>query len=309
MREFLIAKAKSLLEAKGFEVTSFASTHTCFDLAARKDGLMLLLKIFDNVDALHEEHSLELKKLVRLFNAVVIILGAKTKSFSLRKGVIYERYGLPVISIDSLRDILEEKMPGIKSFKGKEIVELNAEKMRRRRKELGLTLGEVASKIDSTVESIHRYEKGHATSLNVAERLEKVLNTKLVNKIDLFEQPQPEVGNIFEEYISDKALEKVHDLGLELALFEHAPFRAGSHPSEGLVISKGSSDQEVKRKAIALQKTSVAFDAHGMLIASKTKLRAVQHIPVVEEQELTTLDKFKDLMKLLRERERAEGNE
>lgn len=307
MREFILAKAASLLESKGFEVSSFIHTNSCFDLAARRSSLTILLKVFENVDALREEHAFELKKLVKLFNAVVLILGSKTKAFSLRRGAIYERYGLPVVSIDSFKDILEERLPSVRSFKGKEIVELSAEKLRQRRKELGLTLNELASRIDSTVESIHRYEKGHATSLAVAEKLEKALNTKLVKRIDLFREQQPEVESLFDEFIPDKALEKVHDLGLKLALFKHAPFKAGSQPSESLVISKGSSRQEVKRKAMQLRKTSTALDARGMVIASKTKIKAVQHIPIVEEQELTTLSRFKDLMQLLKEREQAEN--
>ena len=307
MREFILAKARSFLEADGFSVTSFFAGHSCFDLAARKAGLTLLVKVFDNVDALREEHALELKKLVQLFNATAIVLGAKTKAFTLKHGVIYERYGLPTLSLDSFKDLLGEKLPSIKSFKGREIVELNADKLKKKRKELGLTLGELANKIDSTTESIHRYEKGHSASLQVAQKLEDALGTKLVKQIDLFEATLPQ-SEVFDEVIPDKSLEKVHDLGIRLALFSHAPFRAGSGPGKNLLISKGTSRGEVKRRAIELRKTSTAFDSKGMVIASRSSVRSFEHIPIIEEQELTTMSKFNDLMRLLREREQSDAD-
>ncbi len=304
MREFLLAKAESLLQSKEFEVSDFAHSNTCFDIAAKKGKVTLLLKVFENIDSLREEHAFELKKLVTLFNAVVMVLGTKTKAFTLKKGVIYERYGIPAISVDSFAGILDKKFPSVKSFKGREIVELETDLLKQKRKELGLTLSELASKIGSTTESIHRYEKGHSTSLQTAEKLEEALNARLVKKIDLFEEAALKQNEIFEEEIEDPALEKVQGLGLKLALFKHAPFKAGSGEREHLVIAKGTSKQDVKRKAIELGKTGVALGSHGMVITKKAGIRSVGKIPIIEEDELTTLSRFNDLMKLLREREK-----
>jgi predicted transcriptional regulator len=155
---------------------------------------------------------------------------------------------------------------------------------------------------------VHRYEKGHSASLSVAGKLEKALKTKLVREINIFGKKPAEPPALFDDVIVDRALEKVHELGLKLALFDHAPFRAGSMPNESLVISKGASKHEVKKRAMELHKTSVAFHARGMLIASQTRLKSISHVPVVEEEELTTLSEFKDLIQLLRERAR-DGNE
>jgi len=306
VREIILGKVAEKLQLKGFEVSSFVHSNTCFDLAARKNRLTLLIKVFDNVDALREEHALELKKLVKLFNAVAMVVGGKTKAFSLKRGVIYERYSLPVVSVESFADILDERMPSVKSFKGREIVELNSEKLRSQRKKLGFTLEELASRINSSIESVHRYEKGHSASLQAAEKLEKVLGESLVKKINFFEAQKPVGKEVFAEDIEDRALRKVHDLGVDLALFRHAPFQAGSEPAQHLVISKSATKQDLKRKAVELQKTRIALDAKGMIIASKTKVKAVGHVPIVEEEELSTMDKFKDLMQLLKEREMEE---
>ena len=309
MRELLMSKAQQMLLGNGFEVTSFIHSNTCFDLAARRGNLTILLKVFDNVDALREEHALELKKLVRLFNVTVVVVGNKTKSFGLRNGVIYERYGLPAISIDSLRDILEERLPNIRSFKGRKIVELNASRMKERRKELGLTMGELASRLDTSIESIHRYEKGYNTSLQTAEKLEKALKTKLVKKIDLLNEKPEEMENVFDDVMPEKSLERIQGLGVKLALFDHTSFRAGSDPSGRLVIASARTRHEIKSKVAGLQKTDAALQTHGLLITERSKVKTVRKVPIIEEEELTTLNNFDDLMHLLKEREKEEENE
>ncbi len=304
MRETLLFNAIKLLEQKGFIVEPFFHSNTCFDLAARKGSTTVLVKVFNNVDALREEHAIEIKKLVNLFNAIAVVIGNKTKAFILKPNVVYERYGIPTVSIQSFAGMLEGNFPIVKSFKGKEIVELDSDALRRKRKELGLTLSELASKIDTSIESVHRYEKGHSASLEAAEKLEKVLGAGLVKKVDLFESTGHLQETIFDDVMPDPALEKVHDLGLKLALFKHAPFKAGSSPSERLLISRSETKRDVKRKALELHKTRIVFDGKGMVIASKTKFRVVGDVPVVEEEELTTLSKFRDLKKLLQEREK-----
>ncbi|MCK4883848.1 MAG: helix-turn-helix domain-containing protein, partial [Candidatus Diapherotrites archaeon] len=179
MRETLLLKTAALLKEHGFAVESFAHSNACFDIVAKRPDMTLVLKVFNNIDALREEHAAELRKIAAVFNATVLIIGEKSKAFSLKKGVLYERLSLAVLSLSGLKALLSEHFPSVKYFKGKSIVELDSGKLREKRKELGLTLQELANKIDSTVESIHRYEKGASTSLNTAEKLEDVLNANL----------------------------------------------------------------------------------------------------------------------------------
>lgn len=306
MREILLLKTSALLKEHGFAVESFAHSNACFDLVAKRPDMTLVLKVFNNIDALREEHATELRKIAAVFNATVLIIGEKSKVFSLKKGILYERLSLTALNLQSLSGLLDEHFPSVKYFKGKSIVELDAGKLREKRKELGLTLQQLASKIDSTVESVHRYEKGASTSLNTAEKLEDVLNASLVKKINLFEEQKLErekEKELFEENFEDSALEKVHDLGVKVAVFKHAPFKAVAHPSDSLVIGKVTTRQGITKKAEELAKTKEAFKGKPIIISHEFKYRHVADIPIVAEEELDSLNKFKDLMKLIKERE------
>ncbi len=306
MRETLLLKTTALIKEHGFAVESFAHSNACFDIVAKRPNMTLVLKVFNNIDALREEHAAELRKIAAVFNATVLIIGEKSKVFFLKKGVLYERLGLTALSLPSLGGLLAEHFPSVKYFKGKSIVELDAEKLKERRKEMGLTLQQLASKIGSTIESIHRYEKGVSTSLNTAEKLEDILNTSLVKKINLFEEQKLERGKekqLFEESFEDSALEKVHDLGVKVAVFKHAPFKAVAHPSDFLVIGKATARQGIAKKAEELAKAKEAFKGKPIIISQEFKYRQVANIPIVAEEELDSLNKFKDLMKLIKERE------
>ncbi len=308
MRETILLRAIALLKENGFDVEGFLHSNACFDLVAKRPDLTLVVKVFNNIDAMREEHAAELRKIASLFNATVLILGEKSKAFALSNGVLYERYGLAALNIDSFKGLLAERFPSVRYFKGKSIVELDKEKLRQRRKQLGLTLQQLAEQVESTVESIHRYEKGATASLSMAEKLEDALATALIKKIDLFAAAQPsekEIKGFYSEHIDDRALEQVHELGIKIALFKHAPFKAYSSPAESLLIGKVSHGMEIKRKAIDLEKTKKVFKAEPFIIAKDKKVKRFEQIPIIAEEELSTLSKFRDLMQLIRERERS----
>ncbi len=309
MREATLLRAIALLQERGFSVESFLHSNACFDLVAKRHGLVLVVKVFSNIDALREEHAAELRKIATLFNATVLIIGEKSKAFSLKKGVLYERYGLTALNLASFKGLLSERFPAVRYFKGRNIVKLDKEKLRKKRKQLGLTLQQLATKVDSSVESIHRYEKGAAASLSVAEKLEGALSANLIKRIDLFVAQKPsekEIKELYSEEIDDKALGKVHDLGVKIALFEHAPFKAYSKPDENLLIGKGEKKIEIRKRAIELGKTKGVLKGKPVIIASETKYKRVEQVPVVAEEELSSLGKFKDLVLLIKEREQLD---
>jgi len=110
MRETILLRTMALLKERGFAVESFAHSNACFDLVAKRADLTLVLKVFNNIDALREEHAAELRKISTVFNATVLVLGEKSKVFSLSKGVLYERLGLTALSLSTLENLLAEQV-------------------------------------------------------------------------------------------------------------------------------------------------------------------------------------------------------
>ncbi|AJF59694.1 MAG: helix-turn-helix domain-containing protein [Candidatus Diapherotrites archaeon] len=303
MRELALAQITSMLIRKGFLVSSFFHSNNCFDIAARHSSLVLLIKIYSNIDSIRQEQGEELGKLSNALNANALIIGEKTKAFKLKDEVVYERYGIPVLTISSFKKFLEKEMPSVKYFKGRKIVELDAEKLVQKRKNMGLSREELAEKVGAAPESIHRYEKGSASTLETAEKLEGALKTSLIKEVNLFEK-KFSGADIFDKQLDEPMLSKVQRLGLDLALFEHAPFKAFSHPTDSLLISIGKGEHEIRHRALKLAKTKGILESHLMILAKESKKKSVESIPVVEEEELESLSKPKDLMKIIKAREK-----
>ncbi|MBI4043660.1 MAG: helix-turn-helix domain-containing protein [Candidatus Diapherotrites archaeon] len=305
MREHLLLKLVQILQHAHFEVSTFLQSDNCFDLIAKKQGLLLVVKVYSNIDGIRPEQASELKRMASLFNAHCIIVGQHSKAFELQEGTLYDRYGIPVVSTKTFEWVLASKEPFSKYFKGKNIVELDAEKLRRMRIKKKLTLNELAHYTGSSTESIHRYEKGFPATIETAHKLEHALSTQLIQGFDLFKNQdleKPEKNETM--HIEDTALEKIHELGLKLSVFDHAPFKAVSL-NESILISKGKKKNEIRRKAELLKRTRTLFHTDSLIVASEeVHVKSVDGTPVIEEKELDSLSKAKDLIQLLRERKK-----
>src|SRR5271170_1147978 len=106
-RERWIEQVQQMLERAGFYV---ADTHgvrpSSFDLAARRDSTLLLVKVLKNIDALDAEEAARLLELGRLFPALSIVIGQTSGASELDPGVVYTRYGVPIISQETLQEYL-----------------------------------------------------------------------------------------------------------------------------------------------------------------------------------------------------------
>jgi len=305
MREVLLMKAISFLKSLGFEVSSFLDSNSCFDLVAKRSDLKLVIKVYSNIDGFRKEQAEELLKISNAFNAVALVLGEKTKAFTLKKGVVYERHSIPAMNYFTFVSVFDSVVPAIKFFKGKTIVELDSTELREKRNELDLTLEELAKKTGITKESLYRLEHGFKTSLETAKKLEKLLKADLIlekNLLEEFISNKPE-KEIFKEKFNDISLEKIHSLGLDLIEFNHAPFKAFGTKKEFLLIDKGTEKAELNKKALVLEKTKAVFDSHSIIITKKFNLDRIASTPIIEEQELESYSKINQLMKEIKKRE------
>ncbi|MFH1663470.1 MAG: helix-turn-helix domain-containing protein [archaeon] len=308
MRELILMKAVSFLKNSGFTVSTFFDSNSCFDLIARREDLNLVIKVYSNIDGFRKEQAEELQKISKAFNAVVLLIGEKTKAFELKKGVVYERHSVPAMEYHTFVSIFDTAVPSMKFFKGKTIVELDSTELKEKRNELELTLEELAEKTGITKESLYRLEHGFNTSLETAKKLEKLLKADLIvekNLLEEFVSAMPEKQEkIFAENFDDSALEKIHSLGLDLIEFRHAPFKAFGTKKEFLLIDRGKEKNELKKKALLLEKTKAVFDSHSLIITKKFNLKKISLTPVMEEQELDSYSKINQLLDEIKKREK-----
>ncbi|MFW9933674.1 MAG: transcriptional regulator, partial [Candidatus Thorarchaeota archaeon] len=91
----LIEQVVTSLEDAGFDLSSRCDVRpSCFDLVARKDSQLILIKVLSNIDALTEEDAIALQMVAHFFDATPLIVGVKTRRGDLDSGVVYKRYGV-----------------------------------------------------------------------------------------------------------------------------------------------------------------------------------------------------------------------
>ncbi|MFH0714446.1 MAG: helix-turn-helix domain-containing protein [Candidatus Diapherotrites archaeon] len=304
MREKIAAAVFESLQEHGFRVQSFLGTHSCFDFVGRKNSEIVLVKVLENIDGLREIQAIELAKLSQLFNALALVVGEKSKSAKLEDGISYERYGIACLSLETFRQVLEKNLPFSKSFKGQNIAELDAKKLKAEREKRKLSLSELAEKVNLSPETLYRYEHGQGASLEKARAIEQALDVSLVKPVSLRAEPL-EAGKGEEKKVEDRVLKQLRLLGIPFTSFAHAPFKAYSLPSESLLIEEAAQSAELPHKAESLQKSAKAFQSHAVIFARESRKEKVGETPIVLESELHELKKGKALMKLVKKREKA----
>jgi len=70
------------------------------------------------------------------------------------------------------------------------------------------------------------------------------------------------------------------------------------------MIARGTSRPMVKKKAIELSRARHIFASGPVILTKEFRMKAVSHVPVIEEEELESMSRFKELQELIKERAR-----
>jgi len=187
-RERAIDVVRGLLESAGFFVSdAHAVRPTSFDLLARRDSLLLVVKILKNIDALDQDEAHRLQELGALFPAVPLVVGQTSGATPLEPGVVYNRYGISIVVAESLEDLLLKGLPPfLFSSPGGVFAHIDGPRLRALREERRLSLGGLASVAGVSRRTIQLYEDGAGAEVRVVERLERYLGEPLALAIPLF---------------------------------------------------------------------------------------------------------------------------
>src|SRR5687768_1221360 len=111
-RADLIDRVRILLAKTGFAVSERCEIRPIsFDVVARRDGRLLILKILGNVDALTERVGQELRTLAKFLGGTPMLLGERSSGGPLEDGVAYLHRGIPVLTLATLHEMLVENSP------------------------------------------------------------------------------------------------------------------------------------------------------------------------------------------------------
>ena len=306
-RSQLLQQIENLLKSQGYK-TSDIYEQGSFDIVARKNLLILLLKTFQNIDSINESNAHEMKQLANIFLASPIIIGARSRNGMLEEGVIYERYDIPTIGFDTLKNmILYNEYPEILADRGGYFVKIDGNVIKQYREEYSLSLKDLADLAHVSRATMYKYENEIVrANTETAMILEEILNTKVTLDIDLLKQPQPEDIK-FSEGEDTIDLSK---LGYGVVSTNKSPFDAvakmkssNKHSPLMANVEKNRSEKTLKRMAIPLKDLSMVTTSEPVFIINNDKIKeSIGAVPVIKSWELKEFENSKELLKMIKER-------
>ncbi|MEM2142017.1 MAG: transcriptional regulator [Candidatus Thorarchaeota archaeon] len=314
-RNQLLEQVKTELADAGFLVSSDCDVRpSCFDIVARKDDQLVLVKVLANVGALTNQDASALKRVAGFFNAVPLVIGNKTQRGQLEDNTVYKRYGITTITTSILRRVLRsDELPMEYVQRGGRFVTIDSVKLRETRTVRRMTKEDLAECVNVSARAILAYEKNEIdVSVEVAERLEKVLETDLIIPIDPLRASLPDNSpldsNVPQEeelsYIERKVTDFLGQLGMTVLWTNRAPFHIAARERGPPILSGIGSIRNpgFQRRTEILKSVSEVTESDAVLIVEDQDGPEMTDLPVVYQQELEEIDEPTELKRILSER-------
>jgi putative transcriptional regulator len=301
-KELLAERVVEVLLHAGFDISARCYLRPrSFDLAARKDELLLLFKVLTNIDGLNERTAMEIGRLANHLLGCPLLVGEKSRDQYLERGAVYFRYGIPTVSLPTLADcLLEGVLPLVYAAHGGLYVRVDGPRMRQLRLEHGISLGALASELGVSRRAISKYENEDMdTSIEVAVKLEEIFEQDLIQPVDPFASgPMQEEP----EQVTDNTLRLLLEIGFEVFPTAQAPFNAITRDDDLVVLTGVSkfSQTMLKKARLMSSLSSVARTRSAVIVDGETKLERVEETAIIEKKELEGIYdplEFEDLVR------------
>ena len=122
LRTDLIDSVRSTLAQAGFSVSERCDLRPIsFDLVARRDRDLLILKVLTNVDALSEPIAQEIKLLCKFLEGRPLLVGLRAGTGELEDGVVYNRHDIHIVTPATLAEyVIDGSAPMVLAAPGGE---------------------------------------------------------------------------------------------------------------------------------------------------------------------------------------------
>jgi putative transcriptional regulator len=318
-RDHVLIEINDLLSNHGFE-TSNIYDRSCFDMVARKELELLILKILINIDGFTGNQAEEIKKVADTFLASPLVVGIKSKNEYLEEDVVYERHGIPVIAKETLRNmVVDEVYPEVFADRGGYYVQMDGEIIKQVRESQNISRKDLADKAHVSRETIYKYERGMVRAFpETAMILESILNMKITLSVNLltvpgFEKEKPENSDNSKTkpQLAVENQPNLVNLGFGIISTTRTPFDAlakqeSGEKNDSTVITnmeKNRNQQALKKMALNVRDLSGITETDAVfLLEGKKSLKCIEGIPVVHNWEIKEMENSKEFLRVVRER-------
>jgi len=309
-RDQILSKVRRLLSESGFYVSEPLSLRgISFDIVARRDEELLIMKALQNVDALSREDAEQLRTLANALKGRTSVIGIRSSSGRLEEGVIYSRFGVPILSYETLEELLKEGVPPfIFAAPGGLYVRINSELLRELRRERSISLGSLAEIAGVSRKAIQMYEEGMGALVEVAMRLEEFLNEPIIIPLDPFEYSRDlsDVLKSFDEKdrLNAEVFKMLEAIGYSVLPTARCPFEAITTDEKILLLTGVEKyGPRLEKKAYAVASISKVAEKIAMIITDRlARLKSLENMPLIYRDELANIKDKQEILELIEER-------
>src|SRR3989344_1408478 len=286
MKSNLIDKLGIFLLKDGFTVK--ALSRNCFDLLARKQDKILLIKVLEDANAVSKEYSYEMNMVASYIGAVPVIIAEKAGN-ELEDNVLYTRFDLYTLNFATFVNSIRNKFPFVKRTQAGFTASIAGNKLRKKREEMGYSLNYLSKKVGVTSRMIDKYEKGDSEiTINKAMKIYDIFGHQVFNEVNIFSGYK----KIESRDKSDFSKKYIY-LGFEASDTNKSPFDVIAKKDNELILTKVGDKARPDFPSL-----SKLLDADNLVIFKKKKPK---DIPSMTKKEFLEFEKANELIKFLKE--------
>ncbi len=311
-REDLLVRIGQSLGKSGFYTSDPHNIRSIsFDVIARRDKQLLIIKALTNIDSLSSEDAEQLRIIANALQGSPLVIGLHSSSGKLEDGILYSRFGVPIISEGSFHEhILEGVPPFVYAAPGGLYVRLDGELLRRIREERNISLGTLAEVAGVSRKAIQMYESGMGAMIEIAAKIEEYLNEPIVVPLNPFSYTA-EVERALKTFEVFKGLnrdvfEMLREIGYSVVPTIRCPFDAIASEHDLLLLAGiGESPEMASRKARVVGNISMVTEKKSVIfVQDKPAKQEIEGTPLITKDELRCADDADDVLELILLRER-----
>jgi len=300
-----------ILEKSGFYVAHIREhSRASFDMIARRDDLLVIVRAVRNIDSLSKDICNELKIIGHHLHASVIVVGEKSTSAPLETGVVYTRYEIPVVNTETFGELfLYGVNPISHSSHGGFYVSMDGGLLKSMRIEQKIPLSMLAEKAGVSKRAIQMYEGGMDVSIDAAFRLEEFLGVSLIQSTDILSHIFDDLCYHFVDYsrcdnFEKDVLKALEQMGTHVVPIYRCPFNALTGEQDSIIITGITQmDPTIRRRIEIVSKISRISERRSMFVVDELKSKkSVGGTPLVGRKEIDELDEPEDIDRLIEDR-------
>lgn len=286
MKRDLVEKTCIFLLKDGYTIKSL--TQSCFDIVARKEEKILLLRILEDANSLTNDSATEMKKVSNYFQASPIIIAEKAGT-PLQDNIVYLRCSISSLSLATFKQCVQQRFPFVVRDQTGLAAILKGPMLKEIREKEGFSLSYLSKRIGVSKRMIQQYENQESkVTISRALKVYNFFGDRVFDKVNVFsvgqnpyQEPVTEIGKKFEQ------------LGFNATETRKVPFDLIARMKKEIILTEIGDKTHPQ-----LEPISHLLDASKLAIYSRKKPKK---IPSLTRKEFLEFDKALELIRFLKE--------